>query len=81
MRAADRPEMASAAQPGGPAWIVTEFGASSDPQLLASITAAIDARQVSWVYWAWKYYGDPDGERGRVARHGQRAAALDRPAS
>ena len=60
-RASDRPEMASATQPGGPAWFVTEFGASSDPQLLASVTAAMDARQVGWAYWAWKYYGDPTG--------------------
>ena len=36
VRASDRPEMASAAQPSGPAWMVTEFGASSDPQLLAA---------------------------------------------
>ncbi len=77
VRAADRPEMASATQAGGPAWFVSEFGASSDPGLLASIAAAMDARQVSWAYWAWKYYGDPDGERGRVARHGQRPLALD----
>ena len=61
VRASDRPEMASATQPGGPAWFVTEFGATSDPQLLASITAAMDAQQVGWAYWAWKYYGDPTG--------------------
>ena len=61
VRSSDRPEMASAAQPNGPAWIVTEFGANSDPELLASVTAALDARQVSWIYWAWKYYGDPTG--------------------
>ena len=61
VRASDRPEMASATQPGGPAWFVSEFGASSDPQLLASITAAMDARRVGWAYWAWKYYGDPTG--------------------
>ena len=53
--------MASSAQPGGPAWFVTEFGASSDPQLLASVTAQMDARQVGWAYWSWKYYGDPTG--------------------
>jgi endoglycosylceramidase len=53
--------MASATQAGGPAWFVSEFGASSDPGLLASIAAAMDARQVSWAYWAWKYYGDPTG--------------------
>jgi endoglycosylceramidase len=61
VRQSDRPAMASPAQPNGPAWIVTEFGASSDPALLAPITAALDARQVSWIFWAWKYYGDPTG--------------------
>jgi endoglycosylceramidase len=61
VRASDRPEMASPAQPNGPAWVVTEFGATSDPHLLAPITAALDAQQVSWIYWAWKYYGDPTG--------------------
>ena len=30
-RAEDRPEMASARQPGGPAWFVSEFGATSSP--------------------------------------------------
>ena len=61
VRAADRPAMASGAQPNGPAWMVTEFGATSDPTLLAPITTALDARQVSWIYWAWKYYDDPTG--------------------
>jgi endoglycosylceramidase len=41
--------------------MVTEFGATSDPHLLASITAALDTQQVSWIYWSWKYYGDPTG--------------------
>lgn len=61
VRASDRPEMASAAQATGPAWFVSEFGASSDSALLAPITAAMDAEQVGWVYWAWRYYGDPTG--------------------
>jgi endoglycosylceramidase len=60
-RAADRPAMASARQPGGPAWFVTEFGATSNPSLLTSITATLDAEQAGWAYWAWKYYGDPTG--------------------
>ena len=60
-RAADRPEMASAQQPGGPAWFVTEFGATSSPALLSSITSKMDAQQVGWAYWSWKYYGDPTG--------------------
>jgi endoglycosylceramidase len=61
VRASDRAEMASAVQPKGPAWMVTEFGATSDPQLLTAITASLDARQVGWAYWAWRYYGDPTG--------------------
>ncbi len=60
-RAADRPAMASGRQPGGPAWFVTEFGATSSGALLSRITADMDARQVGWTYWAWKFYGDPTG--------------------
>jgi endoglycosylceramidase len=60
-RDADRTVMASKAQPAGPPWIVSEFGATSDPALLAAVTAEMDARQVGWVYWSWKYYGDPTG--------------------
>ncbi len=61
VRASDRPAMASPYQPGGPAWFVTEFGASSDPALLADLTARMDAEQVGWAYWSWKYYADPTG--------------------
>jgi endoglycosylceramidase len=61
VRAEDRTELASGAQRGGPAWFVTEFGASSDPSLLAAVTDAMDGHQVSWAYWAWRYYGDPTG--------------------
>src|SRR5271157_4671217 len=60
-RVEDRPEMATALQPGGPAWLVSEFGASSSPALLSSITAKMDAEQVGWAYWSWKYYDDPTG--------------------
>jgi endoglycosylceramidase len=61
IRAEDRPEMASRAQPGGPAWFVSEFGATRDPNMLAAVTAQMDAKQVGWTYWAWKYYSDPTG--------------------
>ncbi len=61
VRAADRPGMASPYQPGGPGWFVSEFGASSNPALLAGLTAAMDTEQVGWAYWAWKYYADPTG--------------------
>jgi hypothetical protein len=60
-RAEDRPLMASAAQPGGPAWFVTEFGATSNPAPVTNVTADLDAAEVGWTYWAWKYYGDPTG--------------------
>lgn len=57
----DRPEMASQTQPGGPAWLVTEFGATSSVPYLANVTSLMDAEQVGWIYWSWKYYGDPTG--------------------
>ena len=61
VRASDRPEMASAVQPKGPPWMVTEFGATSSTALLTPITEAFDDEKVGWAYWAWKYYGDPTG--------------------
>ena len=57
----DRTDMASPAQPNGPPWIVSEFGATSDPALLGFLTAQMDAEQVGWAYWAWKHYDDPTG--------------------
>ena len=60
-RSEDRPEMASAKQAGGPAWLVSEFGASSSPELLSSVAATADRRLAGWAYWAWKYYSDPTG--------------------
>ncbi|HXZ62527.1 MAG TPA: cellulase family glycosylhydrolase, partial [Acidimicrobiales bacterium] len=54
----DRAAMASSAQPAGPAWFVSEFGATSDPTLLSRVTAEMDAEQVGWAFWAWKYYDD-----------------------
>jgi endoglycosylceramidase len=63
VRSEDRSEMASGPQPGGPAWLVTEFGATKSSALLAMITDRMDAQQVGWAYWAWKYYGDPTGSK------------------
>ena len=60
-RAEDRPEMASAAQRSGPAWFVSEFGATDDPGLLTAFTTYADAERVGWAYWAWRYYDDPTG--------------------
>ena len=65
-RAGDRPDMASAAQPKGPAWFVSEFGATSSPALLATFTAQSDAHLVGWSYWSWKFYSDPTGSRSEA---------------
>ena len=33
----------------------------------------MDAEQVGWIYWSWKFYGDPTGSaaEGLVTSHGQ----------
>jgi hypothetical protein len=63
VRLSDRPEMASNTQPGGPAWMVTEFGATSSVPYLKSVTSLMDAERVGWIYWSWKYYDDPTGSK------------------
>ena len=40
---------------------MSEFGATSDPSLLAALTAQMDDEQVGWTFWAWKHYDDPTG--------------------
>jgi endoglycosylceramidase len=60
-RSASRSELASAHQPNGPAWFVSEFGATSSNALLDRLTAAADRTLVGWTYWSWKYYSDPTG--------------------
>ena len=60
-RSEDRADLASPAQPLGPAWFVSEFGATSSPALLDRLTGEADRSLVGWTYWSWKYYGDPTG--------------------
>lgn len=60
-RSEDRTDLGTSIQPGGPAWFVSEFGATSNSTLLAAVTAATDRNLVGWTYWAWKYYSDPTG--------------------
>jgi endoglycosylceramidase len=60
-RSASRSELASRAQPNGPAWFVSEFGATSNVSLLGQLTGQADRTLVGWTYWSWKYYGDPTG--------------------
>jgi endoglycosylceramidase len=59
--ATSRAQMTSPDQPRGPAWIVTEFGATTSGALLSQVTADLDTRSVGWIYWSWKYYDDPTG--------------------
>lgn len=60
-RREERTELASAAQPTGPAWFVTEFGATSSTPLLDAVTSYENDDLVGWTYWSWQYYGDPTG--------------------
>jgi len=60
-RSEDRIDLSSPSQPKGPAWFVSEFGATSDPTLLQQLTDDENRSLVSWSYWAWKFYNDPTG--------------------
>jgi endoglycosylceramidase len=57
----ERPAMTTTQQPGGPAWFMTEFGATSSVPLLDQVTSFADGLNLGWIYWAWKYYDDPTG--------------------
>ncbi len=48
-------------QPGGPAELLTEFGATTDAADLGRITADANADLVGWIYWQWINYPDPTG--------------------
>ncbi|HEY1466030.1 MAG TPA: cellulase family glycosylhydrolase, partial [Acidimicrobiales bacterium] len=60
-RSEERPDMADTKQPAGPAWFMSEFGATNDNDLMGLLTANADQLQLGWTYWAWKYYNDPTG--------------------
>ena len=57
----ERANDATAAQPGGPGWLLTEFGATTDTADLARITSDANANLVGWIYWQWINYDDPTG--------------------
>jgi endoglycosylceramidase len=52
---------ATHAQPGGPSWLLTEFGATTDTADLNRITSDANANLVGWIYWQWINYDDPTG--------------------
>ncbi len=61
IRSEDRPELSSPEQLGGPAWFMSEFGATSNTSLLGTLTADADYNLLGWTYWSWKFYNDPTG--------------------
>ncbi len=82
-RSEDRTDLGTAAQPGGPAWFLSEFGATSHATLIERLTAEADRSLVGWAYWSWKFYADPTGSsaEGLVAANGSlrsTAAVLSR---
>ena len=48
-------------QPGGPAWIMDEFGASNDAPETATTVTDADGLNLSWAYWAGMQLNDPTG--------------------
>ncbi len=60
-RERERPFLASRYQPGGPAWFMSEFGATHSVALLNLLTADANLLQMGWAYWSWTYYDDPTG--------------------
>ena len=49
------------ANPGGPAWFMSEFGAEPAGTDLADMVALADQHLAGWAYWQWKFYNDPTG--------------------
>jgi len=72
-RLEDRSDLGSAAQPRGPAWFLSEFGATSNTTLLDRLTTEADNALIGWTYWSWKYYHDPTGSQDEalVTSHGR----------
>jgi endoglycosylceramidase len=60
-RSQERHLLGTRAQPGGPAWFMSEFGASGSSVMLSTVAGYADEFQVGWAYWEWKYYNDPTG--------------------
>lgn len=79
-----QPGLRSAAQPGGPALFMSEFGATDDPALVGAVTATADQLLLGWSYWSWKYYDDPTGSSAEAlvtgsGRYSPAMPALDEP--
>jgi endoglycosylceramidase len=73
--AQERANDASPEQPGGPGWLLTEFGATTDTADLARITADANANLVGWIFWQWINYDDPTGSHSSALWPPRRATA------
>jgi len=60
-RMKDRTHKATPEQPGGPAWFMSEFGATHSVALISAVTSYAEALDLGWAYWSWRYYDDPTG--------------------
>jgi endoglycosylceramidase len=60
-RQRERSSMSTERQPGGPAWFMSEFGATQSVPLLDEVTGFADGFELGWSYWRWKFYDDPTG--------------------
>ena len=56
-----RLSMSSDYQSAGPAGFMSEFGATTSVALAGFDVEWAGLDQLSWIYWAWKYYDDPTG--------------------
>ncbi|MGH9080237.1 MAG: cellulase family glycosylhydrolase [Acidimicrobiales bacterium] len=73
--AQERANDASSKQPDGPAWLLTEFGATTDASDLARITSDANANLVGWIYWQWINYNDPTGSHSSALWPARKATA------
>ena len=78
-RMKDRAHKATPDQPGGPAWFMSEFGATHSLALVSAVTAYAEYFDLGWAYWSWKYYDDPTGSsfEALVNHRGRLEATVD----
>ncbi len=78
-RSDERPDLATPKQPEGPAWFMSEFGATTSNALMDRLTRIADELQLGWTYWQWKYYDDPTGSSAEALVTPDGTAFPDRP--
>jgi endoglycosylceramidase len=80
-QASARQVAADPANPGGPAWFMSEFGGEPAGADLARMVALADQHLLGWAYWAWESYDDPTGNPDEgLARPGPTGTPVVDPA-